>query len=120
VSTGPKQRPNTTPKGGKRHGAGRPKGTGVFGISQEELRSLFKALKKEAKKRGETWQENFAKHLFSDDWRESAAFHRMFTDQIKVRREEKKIDVTEHKGPAIFLPEENPDPAKVIPIRQAG
>jgi hypothetical protein len=114
LSTGPKARPNTTPRGGARKGAGRKP---TFGISEIELKGLFKALKKQAKERGENWQENFAKRLFSDDWRESAAFHRMLTDQIKVNKQEKRVEITENKGPAIFLPEERPDPSKVVPIK---
>lgn len=115
MSTGPKRtRENTTPKGGKRPGAGRP---AVFGVSEVELKALFKALKKEAKERGQSWQENFAKRLFSDDWRESAAFHRMLSDQIKVNKQEKHVTEVKAEGPAIFLPQERPDPAKVVPIK---
>lgn len=117
MSTGPKQRPSTTPRGGKREGSGRKH---TFGLSEAALRKLFLALKKQAKEAGQSWQENFAKHLYSEDWRESAAFHRMLTDQIKVNKQEKNINVTKHDSPTIYLPEEKPDPAKVVPIKQVS
>lgn len=114
MSTGPKQRPGTTHRGGPRPGAGRP---ATFGISERELKGLFKALKAESKKRGETWQENFAKHIFSNDWRESSAFHRMLSDQIKVSKAEKQITTTEKKDAPLVLPAIKPDPAKVVAIK---
>jgi len=118
MSTGPKRtRENTTPKGGKRPGAGRP---AVFGVSEKELKGLFSALKKKAKEEGKTWQDLFADHLYSDDWREAAAYHRMLTDQIKVSKQEKHVEVKKVEGPAIFLPEERPDPAKVVPLKSVG
>ena len=114
MSTGPKQRPGTTPRGGARMGAGRPS---TFAVSDQELKKLFKALKKEAKERGESWQENFAQHLFSEDWRESSVFHRMLNDHIKVNKAEKMI--TEKKESPMILPSIKVDPAKVVELKQA-
>ena len=116
MATGPKQRPNTTPRGGARAGAGRKP---VYGVSDAELKKLFRALKAEAKARGESWQDNFAQHLYSDDWREAAAFHRMLTDQIKVRRSESHVTTKNQESP-VTLPEIRPDPGKVVPLKSAG
>lgn len=116
MSTGPKQRPGTTPRGGARMGAGRP---ATFGISEREFKKLFKALKVEAKKQGQTWQENFAKHLFSDDWHEASAFHRMLSDQIKVNKADKQITTTEKKESPMILPAIKSDPAKIVELKQA-
>ena len=112
MSTGPKQRPGTTQRGGARPGAGRP---ATFGISERELNKLFKALKKEAKERGQSWQANFAKHLFAEDWHEAAAFHRMLTDQIKVNRNVQETPKEEKKP--VALPALGVDPGKVVPIK---
>jgi len=117
MSTGPKARPGTTPRGGARPNSG-PKP--IFGVSEKELNGLFRALKKKAKETGKTWQDLFAGHLYSDDWREAAAYHRMLTDQIKVRKEDKHVTTQKVEGPAIFLPEERPDPAKVVPLKSVG
>lgn len=113
MSTGPKQRPGTTQRGGARPGAGRP---ATFGISERELKHLFKALKKESKERKQSWQENFAKHLFAEDWHEAAAFHRMLTDQIKVNRNVQEPPQKEKEKP-VALPKLGVDPGKVVPIK---
>lgn len=118
MSTGPKQRPNTTPRGGARPGAGRK---AIFEISSGELKGLFKALKKKAKETGKTWQDLFIEHLYTpSDWREGAAYHKMLTEHIRVQKSERHVEITKHEGPAIYLPEEAPDPAKVVPFRKAG
>ncbi|MDD5189462.1 MAG: DNA alkylation repair protein [Dehalococcoidales bacterium] len=128
MSTGPKklneftnsQREGTTKRGGARKGSGPKKRIPIFGVRESELKDLFKALKKEAKKQGQTWQENFAERLYSEDKNEARAFYKMLTDQIKVQAAEKHV-VTENKvEPTIFLPEERPDPSKVVPIHKAA
>lgn len=124
MSTGPKpkpdgsktgkQREHTTQRGGARPNSG-PKP--VFSLIDDELVKLFKTLKREAKERGETWQENFCKHLYSEDRVEAAAFHKMLGAMVTVKRSQSSVEVTEHKAPALFLPEERADPAKVVPIK---
>ena len=115
MTTGPKQRPGTTTRGGARPGSGRKP---AFGLSDKEVKHLFLELKREAKERGETWQRNFVKHLYSDDWKEAAAFHRMLNEHVKVTRSEKHV--TTKEAPPIALPEIRPDPAKVVPIKAIG
>lgn len=103
MATGPKGK-----WGGARAGSGKKPA-----ISEREFKSLLKAVKAEAKAAGTTWTEWFSKQMFSRDKNHSARFAKMFMDQLKVRVTESNVNVTHTAGPAVYLPEEKPDPAKV-------
>lgn len=122
MGTGPKdkmaqQRSGTSARGGARPFAGRPS---TFGVSKAELRELFRTLKKKSKEAGVTWQGLFAERLYGEDERQSTAYMRMLTDMVKISKQERDVTITETKGPTIFLPDENPAPAVVVPIKKAG
>jgi len=38
---------------------------------------------------------------------------RLFKDYTMPRKSEKKVEISDNRGPAIFLPERRPDPAKL-------
>ena len=109
-------RPGETRHGGARSGAGRKP---IFGISEREMKHLMKALRDEAKERGVAWQQQFVGHLYSDDWREAAAFFKMLTDRLFVRSSEQDITVNKYDGPGILLPERLPDPADAFHTAEA-
>ena len=100
-------------RGGARPGSG-PKP--AFGISEREMKRLMTELRKKAKEKGQNWQARFVEHLYSDDWREEAAFFKMLTDKLFVKTSENESTVTTHAAPAIVLPEQLPDPAKVLKL----
>jgi hypothetical protein len=105
----------TGPKGGwggKRAGAG-----GKPHISEREFKGLLGAVKKQAKEKGMTWQEWFAKQMLGPDKDRSARFTKMFMDQLKVRVTESNVNVTHSSGPSVYLPQEKPDPAKLVVMK---
>jgi hypothetical protein len=85
-------------------------------LSEREARRLLTAIRAEAKRRGTSWETEFARHLFSDDWREAAAFFKMLTDRLFTKATALDVTVQRFTEPAIYLPEQRPDPAKLIPL----
>lgn len=96
-------------RGGARPGSGRKP---IFGMSEREMKKLLAAIRKKAREKGTSWEAEFAEHLFSIDWREAAAFYKMFTDKLFVKATQNETDIGKAQGPGIFLPEQRPDPAK--------
>lgn len=96
-------------RGGARANSGRKP---IFGISEREMKKLLAAIRKKAREQGSSWETQFAEHLFSEDWREAAAFFKMFTDKLFVKATQSEHDVSQPQGPGIFLPEQRPDPGK--------
>lgn len=107
MATGPKGK-----WGGARAGAGKKPQ-----ISEREFKGLLKAIKAQAKEKGYTWQEWFAKQMLSSDKGHSARFTKMFMDQLKVRVTESNVTINDNRGPSVYLPEEKPDPAKIALVK---
>lgn len=103
MATGPKGK-----WGGRRSGSGRKPQ-----IVEKEFKRLLAAIKSEAKEMGLTWQEWFAKQMLGKDKERSARFAKMFMDQMKIGIQETSVTVNDNRAPAVYLPEEKPDPAKV-------
>ena len=82
------------------------------------MKRLMTALRKKARETGRNWQEEFVEHLYSPDWREAAAFFKMMTDKLFIKKSEVDMNVSKTQGPSIFLPEQRPDPVKLAPVRE--
>lgn len=107
MGTGPKDR-----RGGARAGAGRKPQ-----IVEREFKGLLAAIKREAKGKGMTWQEWFARQMMGTNKELGAKYAKMFMDQIKVRVTESNVTINDNRGPAVYLPEEKPDPAKIALVK---
>ena len=108
-------RKNTSGRGGYRPGAGRPKTS----LQQRELKKLLRAVRKEAKAKNTTWQDEYAKMMFDRiaSPKERLATFKILMEHVLSKHTEKDINVNHNQGPKIGLPEMRPDPAKLISIK---
>ena len=85
---------------------------------------MIRAAKKRAKEEGKTLDEILLDIAYAQvggieakvDVRERLAAIKLFKDFTMAKSTEQHLEVTDSRGPGIYLPEEKPDPAKVIPI----
>jgi len=119
--TGPNPRPGqqrgkttqgTTPKGGKRQGAGRK----PLDFSNEALNSLVKAIRDLEKVKGESAADQFAKLLFDKDKSVRIRAFKIYYSTVKP--DNAGNPPQKEKEPALVLPEKKPigEKAAVIPM----
>ena len=127
----------TDGRGGARPGAGRkPK----YIISEKEVEKLVEAAEKKAREKGESIADVLIDLAYQkDDKRTALAAIRIYLDYTITKTTEKDINLNQNQntGPTIFetndrgemvitqlgssrifLPEQKPDPAKLIPMNQ--
>ena len=104
-------------RGGEREGAGRkPR----FANSDQFLTQLVDALDKKATATGESAADRLVAIAYSEDKREAGPVLRFIFDKMITAASERMSEVTQPRGPTIYLPQKRPDPAKVVPIKAAG
>ena len=116
--TGP-ARAGTTPRGGDRRPRGRPP---TYSVSDAERKLLVQSLRRKGKQTGKEWVDLFTDHLYSvaDDPRALMGAMKLLGEWLLTKASEKEVISTHGQTePAIMLPEEMPDPAKVVALRTA-
>jgi len=125
----------TDGRGGARPGAGRKP---VYVISEKERKKLVKAANKKAKETGKSLADVLIDLAYQkDDKRTALGAIRIYLDHTITKATEKDINLNDNQnaGPTIFktndrgervvtklgssrifLPEQKPDPAKLVPI----
>jgi hypothetical protein len=72
------------------------------------------------KKRGKSFPNLLAEETYNaaegDDKRLFVQLAKVCLDSILTKQSEQNVNITEHKGPEIYLPEQRPDPGKVVPL----
>ena len=100
--------------GGNRRGAGRPRAYSNSDRFREELAAAELA----SVKAGDLSMAQFViKSAKSGDLRTGLAAQRLFYDKVIIPDSEQKVETTEVTGPGIYLPEEKPVLAQVVPIK---
>ena len=111
MSTGPKE-----PRGGARVGSGRKPTT----LSAQSIKKLIKTAKIWAKDQGKTVDDVLFGIIYDD-----AVLPNTRLLGIKLVKDYTMTKLAEGSeadkilGPAVYLPEERPDPANVVPIKAA-
>ena len=112
MSTGPK-----TGWGGARPGAGRPKDT----YTAQQIRKMLKLAKQFAKKHGKQIDEVILEFIYDP---ELPTVHRVncikLWKEITMPKISESGETAKALGPGIYLPNERPDPSKVVPIKKTG
>jgi hypothetical protein len=113
MATGPKK---VETRGGSRPGAGRPR----IEISDQEVKKLIKAARKKEKETGKGIFDILVSMAYGDDYRvtpkDQISAIRLYVDAVVSKAQQKDVKVTTTQEPAVFLPEQKPDPAKLVPI----
>ena len=112
MASGPKKIEN---RGGKREGAGRKMKT----VSEYQLALLSKTLKKFQKETGKSIYDILVGIIHAEDSRlgDRLAAIKLVMDSTIAKTSEKDITVTSKLEPSIYLPEQLPDPAKIVAIQ---
>ena len=119
-------KPKTRPSpgwGGARPGGGRKP---ISQLSDEQAKILYRELRKRHKAEGRTWQSVLIDLVFGKDSKTGAALEmtakerltalRLLADLSVAKQSEQTVNVHKSEGPQIYLPEMEPDPAKLIAI----
>lgn len=106
--------------GGARPGAGKPRKT----LSQQRIDDLLKLGKRYKKEQGKTPEELLMDIMYGlGDFREASIVQRNKAIDTYLRhtmptQSEQNVNVTKAQAPAIYLPEQKPDPAMVVPTAE--
>jgi hypothetical protein len=117
-----KKSENTNGWGGKRPGSGRKS---TFELNEEQLKEYLCEVKKLCKEKGVS-PISFLFSVMNNELdgvqggvelksRVMTAITLLKFNQLNIKQE--NINITDTRGPAIYLPEMKPDPAKLIPIK---
>ena len=108
--------------GGKREGAGRPKGAKgkakLKGVTSEERKkSINEALEKVAAEEGMTADEAIVRMLYNDKVQDSvkAGIWKSLLEATVVKETKSEIDLNAVVKPKIYLPKRDPNPASEKP-----
>lgn len=109
MSTGPK-----SGWGGRREGAGRPKQT----ISAEQIENMILKAKKRADEEGKDLDDllldlAYDKQVANKDRIACIKVYKEYT----IAKMSEGGDADKNLGPGVYLPNERPDPAKVVPLK---
>lgn len=108
MSTGPK-----SGWGGKREGAGRKPET----LSGQQIKQMLDRAKEYAKKHGKDIDEVLLDFIYEGEKSsERLQAIKLFKDKTMATIQEGG-PADENLGPGVYLPNERPDPAKVVPIK---
>jgi hypothetical protein len=104
--------------GGYRPGAGRPRKKKT--VSEKVKNNYLKAARELAKEYGEPIEKAVLRLIYKDDVQDSvrASVLKAYNEALLIKETEKDVNVNMNRGPAIYLPEMRPDPAKLIPIKE--
>ena len=99
--------------GGARAGSGQPKKT----LSAAQVAEWLQKAKERAAEKGQTIPEILLDFIYDTglNVKDRAACIKLWTD--KTMADLKEGGETDNLGPAIYLPQERPDPAKVVNIK---
>ncbi len=108
--TGPKKVEN---RGGRRaNQTGRPR----IEISDREVKKLLKAARKKEQESGKSVYDILMEMIYSGNERERAPGLRLYLDAVISKSKQQDVKVTDNRAPSVFLPEQRPDPAKMVAI----
>lgn len=103
-------------RGGKREGSGRKR----VSISDGEVKKLLREFRKKEKETGKSvWGELAAIALRSEKKvtvKEQTTAIKLYAECTISRASESNVSVTKKTEPAIYLPEQLPDPAKLVAV----
>ncbi len=101
-------------RGGKREGSGRKMKT----VSEYQLALLSKTLKKFQKDTGKSIYDILAVIIYGKESRmgERLAAIKLVMESTIAKTSEKDVNITQRLEPSIYLPEQLPDPAKIVAI----
>lgn len=111
MATGPKK---VETRGGTRANAGRPR----IEISDYEVKKLLKAARKKEKETGKSVYDILMDMIYSGREKERGPGLRMFLDTVISRSKQQDVKVTTTNAPAVYLPEQRPDPAKLEVVKR--
>jgi len=101
-------------RGGKRTGSGRKSLLANMGCTPQDM---IKTAKLVAKEKGKTVDRVLLDIAYnSKSAQHQLAAIKIFKEYTIAKVSEKKVEVTEKHAPKIYLPEQKPDPGKVIQI----
>lgn len=103
-------------RGGRREGSGRKRAS----ISNQEVAKLIRAAKKKAKETGKSIADQLIDAIYAERGRLRIAAVKVYYDQVVTAASEADVNVSKNDKPAIYLPEQKPDPANVVPMKKAG
>jgi hypothetical protein len=112
MATGPKEG-----WGGKREGSGRKRSA----LSDAQVKKLLRAAKIKEKETGKSVADQLMAIIYGKKSevkvKERIAAVKVFYDQTITSASEQDVNVTKNKEPSIYLPEQMPDPAKLVSIK---
>ena len=113
MATGPKK---IETRGGYRPGSGRPR----VEISDAEIKKLLREAKKKERETGKPIYAILMELAYGQadnaSPKDQIAAIRLYIDAVVSRAQQRDIKVTTLQEPAVYLPEQKPDPAKIVPI----
>ena len=104
--------------GGSRQGAGRPRKKKT--VSEKVKDNYLKAHRQLAKEHGETIEKAVLRLIYKDGIQDSVkvAILKAYNEALLIRETETNVDINLNRGPVIYLPETETDPAKLIPVKE--
>ena len=110
----PKKKGAKENRGGKRTGSGRKSLLANMGCTTQDMIKTAKVIAKEEGKTIDRVLLEIAYH--AKNIQHQLAAIKIFKEYTIAKVSEKKVEVTEKHAPKIYLPEQKPDPGKVIQI----
>lgn len=111
MATGPKEG-----WGGKRERSGRKRSA----LSDAQVTSLLRAAKKKEKETGISIADQLISLIYGSKRdvkvKERISAIKVFYDQTITTASESDVQVTKNNEPSIYLPEQRPDPAKLVAV----